>query len=75
VLAVALSACRKGLEASAPEVRPVRMITVARQPVGETVTLTGHIEAENEAAFAFRISGRMIQRLVDVGDQVSLDKD
>jgi RND family efflux transporter MFP subunit len=67
---VGLSACHKEAEASAPEVRPVRTITVARQAAGETVTLTGHIEAENEAALAFRISGRMIERTVNVGDRV-----
>src|SRR5262249_24022211 len=54
-----------------PEVRPVRTITVAREPAGETVVLTGHIEAENEAALGFRISGRMIERSVNVGYRVS----
>jgi len=67
---IALSGCHKEAEASAPEARPVRTITVARQPAGETVVLTGHIEAENEAALGFRISGRMIERLVNVGDRV-----
>lgn len=68
--AVAVSACHKEAEVSPPEIRPVRTVTVARQPAGETVTLTGHIEAENEAALAFRISGRMIERPVNVGDRV-----
>ena len=66
-----LSACHKGAEATAPEVRPVRTITVAMQPAGETIVLTGHIEAENEAALGFRISGRIIERLVNVGDRVA----
>jgi membrane fusion protein, multidrug efflux system len=67
---LALSACHKEKEANAPEVRPVRTIIVEKQPAGETVALTGHIEAENEAALGFRISGRMIERLVNVGDRV-----
>jgi RND family efflux transporter MFP subunit len=67
---ITLSGCHKHAEADAPEVRPVRAITVAIQPAGETVALTGHIEAENEAALGFRISGRMIERLVNVGDRV-----
>lgn len=62
--------CHKEAEAYAPEVRPVRTITVAREPASETIVLTGHIEAENEAALGFRISGRMIERLVNVGDRV-----
>ena len=68
--AAALPACQKEVEATAPEPRPVRAITVALQPSGETVVLTGHIEAENEANLGFRISGRMIERLVNVGDRV-----
>ena len=68
--AVLLSACHKEAETPPPEVRPVRTVTVARQPSGESVVLTGHIEAENEAALAFRISGRMIERPVNIGDRV-----
>jgi RND family efflux transporter MFP subunit len=67
---VGLPACRKEAEVHTPEVRPVRTISVTRQPAGETVVLTGHIEAENEAALGFRISGRMIERSVNVGDRV-----
>ncbi|MBV8140379.1 MAG: efflux RND transporter periplasmic adaptor subunit [Deltaproteobacteria bacterium] len=66
-----LSACHKAAEATLPDVRPVRTVTVVEQPAGETVLLTGHIEAENEAALGFRISGRVIERLVNVGDRVS----
>jgi RND family efflux transporter MFP subunit len=68
--AVVLSACHKEAQVTAPEVRPVRTISVERASAGETVILTGHIEAENEAALAFRISGRMIERPVNVGDRV-----
>ena len=34
------------------------------------VVLTGRIEAEDEARLAFRLSGRMIERGVNVGDRV-----
>src|SRR5262244_259905 len=68
--AALLAACRPETEASQPEVRPVRTVTVVKRPSGETVTYTGRIEAENEARLAFRISGRMIERSVNVGDNV-----
>jgi RND family efflux transporter MFP subunit len=45
-------------------------VTVTIRDAGETTVLTGHVEAENEVALAFRISGRMIERPVNVGDQV-----
>lgn len=69
-LALALGACKPQSQAEAPEIRPVRTIEAAPGKAVETVVLTGHIEAENEAAFAFRIGGRLIERPVSVGDHV-----
>jgi membrane fusion protein, multidrug efflux system len=67
---VFLTACQPESEAPAPQVRPVRTVTVVKRDVGETVSYTGRIEAENEARLAFRIAGRMIERSVGVGDHV-----
>ncbi|MFC5039604.1 efflux RND transporter periplasmic adaptor subunit [Tianweitania sediminis] len=39
-------------------------------PSVETVTLTGTLAAQVESNLAFRTSGRVIERLVDVGDRV-----
>ena len=69
-LALVLAGCKEEKEARAPEPRPVRTVTVAQSEVGETVSLTGQIQAENEAALAFRIGGRIIERLAGVGDHV-----
>jgi membrane fusion protein, multidrug efflux system len=70
ITVVAVAACRRQQEAQAPDPRPVRTVTVEREDAGETVSLTGHIAAEDEAALAFRIPGRMVQRFVNVGDIV-----
>lgn len=59
-----LTACQQEPKAKAPEVRPVRTMTVEKGEIGEGVSLTGRIQAENEAALAFRISGRMNERPV-----------
>jgi RND family efflux transporter MFP subunit len=69
-LALALSGCEPRTEAEAPEIRPVRTITAVRGEAAETVVLTGHIQADDEPAFGFRIGGRMIERAVNVGDRV-----
>ena len=71
LLLIALTACKPEKTAEAPDPRPVRTVTVSRQPGAETVTLTGHVEAEDEVSMAFRIGGRMIDRLVNVGDRVT----
>jgi membrane fusion protein, multidrug efflux system len=69
-LALVLASCKPGTKVEAPEVRPVRTVTAARGEAAETVVLTGHIQADDEPAFAFRIGGRMIERPVNVGDRV-----
>jgi RND family efflux transporter MFP subunit len=68
--AFCLAACNRKPEAEARVIRPVRMVIAAPSESGETVVLTGHIAAETEASLGFRIGGRMIERLVNVGDHV-----
>ncbi|VTZ26438.1 RND family efflux transporter, MFP subunit [Methylocella tundrae] len=72
--ALLLAGCKQEREAKAPEPRPVRTVTVEKSEVGETVVLTGQILAENEASLAFRIGGRIIERLAGVGDHVEPDQ-
>jgi len=45
-------------------------VTAARGEAAETVVLTGHIRADDEPSFAFRLGGRMIERSVNVGERV-----
>ncbi len=73
--ALFLAACNKKPEAEAPEIRPVRTVIAAPSEAGETVVLTGHIAAETEASLGFRIGGRVIERLVNVGDHVDTGQD
>jgi membrane fusion protein, multidrug efflux system len=54
-VAVGMAACGPEKKADAPDPRPVRTVTAERQDAGETVVLTGHIQAEDEASMAFRI--------------------
>lgn len=49
----------------------MRTVTVEQREAGEVISLTGHIEAADEAAVAFRVGGRMLERLVNVGDRVT----
>ena len=74
VLAVIFAACDREAAPEPPDIRPVRTVVVAKQEAGETVTLTGHIQAQDEVSLSFRIPGRMIDRLVNVGDQVEPDE-
>ncbi|MDQ1303794.1 MAG: rane fusion protein multidrug efflux system, partial [Pseudomonadota bacterium] len=65
-----LSSCRSADEAPTPEVRPVRVMTIETRAIGDTVALTGTVQAQTEINQSFRIDGRLIERAVDIGDAV-----
>src|SRR5215467_45754 len=65
-----LAACQPEAETAAPAARPVRTVTVTKREAGVPITLTGRIEAEDEVALAFRISGRLIENDGKLGDRV-----
>jgi len=69
-IAASLAACEPDADTSTPEVRPVRTVTVTRGEASVPVTLTGRIEARDEAALAFRISGRIAENDLKLGDRV-----
>jgi membrane fusion protein, multidrug efflux system len=69
--AMMLAACQKEAEVAAPEARPVRTTTVQKNEGGVPFTFTGRIEAEDEVALAFRISGRLLEANGKLGDRLA----
>lgn len=65
-----ITGCDGGPPPAPPEIRPVRVVTVEHSAGGEVVSLTGTVQAETEVNLAFRIDGRVTERLVNVGDTV-----
>ena len=76
LLAVALAGCEKAghqtahESESAPVIRPVRAMTVEPMSFRMGNSVAGTIEARADADLGFRIAGKLIERKVDVGDQV-----
>jgi RND family efflux transporter MFP subunit len=71
--AALIAATAAGCEKAAPplsEARPVRTVTVEKGAQGEIVSLTGQVRAKDQAALAFRLDGRVIERPVHVGDRL-----
>ncbi|UVJ43883.1 efflux RND transporter periplasmic adaptor subunit [Pseudomonas sp. LS1212] len=64
-----LAACSEQ-EAPAEPVRPVLFVTVQQQSQEQFGRFAGSIQARFESTLGFRVSGRIAQRLVDVGSQV-----
>jgi RND family efflux transporter MFP subunit len=69
LIAPALAGCPTP-EPAAPQARLVRTATVARSAAGETVSLTGQVRAKDQANLGFRLDGRVVERLVNMGDAV-----
>lgn len=68
-LAAAVGAC--GAEAKKEaEVRPVRTMTVAPKPIEDERRAVGEVRPRYESELGFRVSGKIVQRAVDVGAAV-----
>jgi membrane fusion protein, multidrug efflux system len=74
LLVVMLSGCKRETANEAPPPRPVRTVVVEKGGLGASIVLTGQLQAEKEVALAFRIGGRIIERLVDTGARVTPDQ-
>jgi membrane fusion protein, multidrug efflux system len=73
-LVLILCGCKQEVAKEAPPPRPVRTVVVEKGGLGQSIVLTGQIQAEKEVALAFRIGGRIIERSVDAGDSVKPDQ-
>ncbi len=54
-----------------PEAMLVRALAVRESTFDQTTALTGEIEARHESNLGFRVGGKVVERLVDVGAKVS----
>jgi RND family efflux transporter MFP subunit len=66
----ALAGCEEEVVTEAEPIRPVRVAIAESAANGETLRLTGDIQAAETATLGFRTSGRVILRTVNVGDEV-----
>jgi len=73
-LVFSAAGCTRETTAEAPPPRPVRTVIAEKRDLGQSVVLTGQILAEKESSLAFRIGGRIIERVADVGHRVEPDQ-
>jgi membrane fusion protein, multidrug efflux system len=66
---VAMAACSKPPAVPEP-VRAVRTLTIAPQTAGGSYEYAGEVRARTESRLSFRVGGKMVRRLVDLGDSV-----
>jgi membrane fusion protein, multidrug efflux system len=53
-------------------VRPVKVATVSAAPQGRTLTYSGVVRPRIESNIGFRVSGKIVERAVNVGDRVKV---
>ena len=71
LLATAVGSCSRGSPGSANHAALVRTEIVQLQKRQASVTLTGEVQARFRADLSFRITGRVLERFVDVGAHVN----
>lgn len=70
VVAVVAGACGSEAEKQA-DIRPVRTVVADPSPIDDDRQAVGEIRARHESDLGFRIGGKLVSRLVDVGVTVS----
>lgn len=69
--AMSLSGCeQEKAEAAKPEVRPVKVVEVEKNTTGQKLEYSGSVRSRTEMNLAFRVAGKITERLVDIGDRV-----
>lgn len=67
---VLLAACTQAAEKAVEEVRPVRVVTIGVADSTRRVEYAGEVRARYETRLAFRVPGKILQRMVDNGATV-----
>jgi RND family efflux transporter MFP subunit len=67
-LALALAGCKP--ENATVEVRPVRTIVVDAKPIDDDRRAVGEVKPRYETDLSFRVAGKVVSRLVDIGAAV-----
>jgi RND family efflux transporter MFP subunit len=67
-LLVALAGCQP--ESTPVEIRPVRTIVVDPRPLSDDRRAVGEVKPRYESDLSFRVTGKLVSRLVDVGATV-----
>jgi RND family efflux transporter MFP subunit len=74
ILLLALAGCGNETAEETSVVRPVRTAVVQEHKAAREVRLAGTVESQVQVNLAFRIGGRVLERLVNVGDTIQADQ-
>ena len=70
--AALLGGCKSEATVGEEPVRPVKVAIVETAPQSRTLTYSGVVRPRVESALGFRVSGKIVERSVNVGDHVTV---
>jgi membrane fusion protein, multidrug efflux system len=73
-LAALLGGCKAETAVQEEPIRPVKVAIVEAAPLARTLTYSGVVRPRIESALSFRVSGKIIERSINVGDRVEVDQ-
>jgi|CXWL01.1.fsa_nt_gi RND family efflux transporter MFP subunit len=65
-----LAACSDATERKPEDIRPVRVITIGESAEQSTASYAADVRARHEVRLSFRVGGKVVERLVEVGSKV-----
>lgn len=68
--ALVLAGCKEDVAIAPEPPRPVKVVEVAPAATVRTLVYSGTVEARVSSGLGFRVPGKIVERLVDVGDRV-----
>jgi membrane fusion protein, multidrug efflux system len=73
-VAAILTGCNSEAKVAQEVVRPVKVAVVGDASRGRTLTYSGVVRPRIESAVGFRVPGKIVERLVNVGDSLEVDQ-
>jgi RND family efflux transporter MFP subunit len=70
LLAVSVSACSEAKTEPVAAVRPVKVMEIAKADATRELQYSGAVKARTDMNHGFRVAGKIVERLVDIGDRV-----
>lgn len=67
---LALASCSEEKAETKPEIRPVKVVEIAKATNVRALEFSGSVKSRTEMNLGFRIAGKVTERLADIGDRV-----